>query len=65
MEKMADVFIDIAVRKERFEVRCCGNPECTKECDLLGGYGFAAGGLGAYEFCNACGVLTFFQPDEG
>jgi hypothetical protein len=43
------------------------SPRCYK-CGgrkRQGGYGFAAGPLGGYEFCGArkCGVLLSFYPD--
>jgi hypothetical protein len=37
-------------------------PKCGSR-DNYTGYGFAAGGLGGYTLCNACGVTLEFHPD--
>lgn len=38
-------------------------PFC-KSKHLIPGYGFAAGGLGSYVFCGACGELLEHIPDH-
>lgn len=41
----------------------CGRADCPAP-NFEAGYGFAAGGLGAYEWCEACGKFVSATFDD-